>query len=192
MNYSEARAAGLPRYNGKPCEKGHGTERYSSGGDCVECNRMRVLRAKKGTDAQPSRAAIAQARIAAILAMLAEGPADAEDIRERVGISPVSLWRILGGLRGTRLVHVRQVRPQARARPRAVYILGPGPEPAPLAPRSNARLSREYRARRGADPEKQMEYDKRQRARYHDTERAAPKRDPLTVALFGNPTQTRK
>jgi len=39
---AEAKEAGLPRYfTGKPCGKGHVTERFLSGGVCCECNRDR-------------------------------------------------------------------------------------------------------------------------------------------------------
>ena len=35
----KAAEAGLVRYNGTPCRKGHGTERYTLTGVCVVCNR---------------------------------------------------------------------------------------------------------------------------------------------------------
>jgi len=48
MNYlklqAEAQAAGLIRYNGKPCKKCSSTERYARNGNCAPCT---VATAKK-------------------------------------------------------------------------------------------------------------------------------------------------
>ena len=35
----KAAEAGLVRYHGRPCIHGHGTERYTTTGVCVTCNR---------------------------------------------------------------------------------------------------------------------------------------------------------
>ena len=40
----KAAEAGLVRYNGTPCRKGHGTERYTLTGVCVVCNRENSVR----------------------------------------------------------------------------------------------------------------------------------------------------
>jgi hypothetical protein len=43
LTRAEARAAGLKRYNGKPCKHGHSGERYVGNNDCVECSAARAL-----------------------------------------------------------------------------------------------------------------------------------------------------
>jgi hypothetical protein len=43
----EAASAGLVKYQGKPCKRGCGTERYVSNGGCVECILSRTQRANK-------------------------------------------------------------------------------------------------------------------------------------------------
>ena len=40
MARKEAKEAGSKRYYGKPCKYGHGTVRYTSTGNCVECCRL--------------------------------------------------------------------------------------------------------------------------------------------------------
>jgi 5-methylcytosine-specific restriction endonuclease McrA len=42
ITYSQARKAGLPRYfTGKPCKRGHISERNSANADCVACSNLR-------------------------------------------------------------------------------------------------------------------------------------------------------
>jgi hypothetical protein len=40
-----AKNAGSKTYDGKPCQHGHGTQRYVSTGGCVECGRTSALAA---------------------------------------------------------------------------------------------------------------------------------------------------
>ena len=42
VDRSEAKAKGLPRYQGLPCKHGHDGERYTCGGGCVVCTRIFV------------------------------------------------------------------------------------------------------------------------------------------------------
>lgn len=44
MTKAEARALGLPRYNtGKPCKRGHLSDRWTVNGHCMECGRERSI-----------------------------------------------------------------------------------------------------------------------------------------------------
>lgn len=43
ISRAEARAAGLPRYfTGKPCKRGHISERRTTGGNCLTCHRKQI------------------------------------------------------------------------------------------------------------------------------------------------------
>jgi hypothetical protein len=42
MKRREAKALGLEKYNtGKPCRNGHLADRYTSGGECLECCKIK-------------------------------------------------------------------------------------------------------------------------------------------------------
>lgn len=44
MTREEAKAAGLKRYQGQSCVRGHDGTRFTSSGECVACKRERVRR----------------------------------------------------------------------------------------------------------------------------------------------------
>jgi hypothetical protein len=100
MTREEARAAGAIKFQGRPCKHGHNGERYVNSRNCVECDAVRVQRAKdnhnqKKTSSISRREARARAARTNHLSWLAshglaERPAEESRMREARAIDPQS------------------------------------------------------------------------------------------------------
>ena len=131
-----------------------------------------------------TRREILAARKAAILDAIAGKALTIHDIAASLEIPPVSTWRCVEQLHSADLVHIAGWERTTGAQP-AQYTAGPGRDARKPPPLSVARRSARKVKKRAQDPERQLEYDAKQRARYLAQHVGKVRRDPLQVALFG-------